>query len=456
MSRIILNLVWFLAVSCCFLPDPLAAQEPIPRGLELPPALNFAISPNPVGSGARAIGWGTAFIAVADDATAASHNPGGLVQLERPEISIVGSYFFRHDDQDVNRADTVIEDQNLDSIELNYLSVVYPFRLWHRNVTVSLNFQRLFNMEGDSDVASLLNPRECACAAVQRVSSRQTGQLFTISPAVAVQITPTFSVGVALNIWPDLFDNGWEQKVDVEAEGTISSGPRIVPFTSRGRIDEEFDFEGVNATIGFLWTINSIFTVGGVVRTPFTAKVRHKHKSELTVILEDGSEPVSIADSFTETLDMDMPLSYGLGVAAVISDSLTVALDVSRVHWSDFELEESRQADTVEVENATPSGKGAAVLNGDGDDITSVRLGAEYQWILPRIAVPFRAGVFYDPEPGDGGTDDFFGFSLGAGLVTGKVVLDMAYTFRTGTIKSEANDTDVYQHTLISSLIYHF
>jgi hypothetical protein len=57
------------------------------------------------------MGWGTAFIAVADDATAASHNPGGLVQLERTDISIVGSYFYRHDDQDVSRAGTVIEDQ---------------------------------------------------------------------------------------------------------------------------------------------------------------------------------------------------------------------------------------------------------------------------------------------------------------------------------------------------------
>ncbi|MCJ7810524.1 MAG: hypothetical protein MUP26_09715, partial [Desulfobulbaceae bacterium] len=38
-------------------------------------------SPNPVGSGARALGMGGAFIAIADDATAASWNPAGLIQL---------------------------------------------------------------------------------------------------------------------------------------------------------------------------------------------------------------------------------------------------------------------------------------------------------------------------------------------------------------------------------------
>ncbi len=53
---------------------------------------------NPVGSGARAIGMGGAFIAVADDATAASWNPGGLTQLRLPEFSVVGSFYHRGED----------------------------------------------------------------------------------------------------------------------------------------------------------------------------------------------------------------------------------------------------------------------------------------------------------------------------------------------------------------------
>ena len=55
-------------------------------------------SPNPVGSGARALGMGGAFIAIADDATAASWNPGGLIQLETPEVSAVGAYIHREED----------------------------------------------------------------------------------------------------------------------------------------------------------------------------------------------------------------------------------------------------------------------------------------------------------------------------------------------------------------------
>ena len=72
--------------------SPVSAQEAVPQ------KVISASTPNPVGSGARAVGMGGAFIAVADDATAASWNPAGLTQLKKPEISFAYSYFKRRDD----------------------------------------------------------------------------------------------------------------------------------------------------------------------------------------------------------------------------------------------------------------------------------------------------------------------------------------------------------------------
>lgn len=94
-------LLW-LAVLCLMWPRALGAQD-LPFGISLPPSLNFATSASPVGSGARAQGKALAFIGVADDTTATSHNPGGLVQIECPEVSILGSYFLRSEQQDVSR-----------------------------------------------------------------------------------------------------------------------------------------------------------------------------------------------------------------------------------------------------------------------------------------------------------------------------------------------------------------
>ena len=242
----------------------------------------------------------------------------------------------------------------------------------------------------------------------------------------------------------------------MRGEGRVASGNRIVPFVSEGRIKEEFAFEGFNVTAGFLWTINRVFTLGGVLRSPFTAKVTRTHASSLTVTLQDGSAPVTSALSFREKLDMDLPLSYGLGLAARLSDRLTLSLDVARVHWSDFRLQESTRADVLLVDNGAPSGKGRAVLNGQADNTTSVRLGAEYLWIRPRVVIPFRAGFFYDPEPAAGGTDAFFGFSLGTGMAIKQFIVDVAYTFRAGTVQSAATDTTIYQHAILASVIYHF
>jgi long-subunit fatty acid transport protein len=279
------------------------------------------------------------------------------------------------------------------------------------------------------------------------------------SPVVAVQITPAFSIGVAFNIWPDVLgNNGWDQDVTVRGEGFVNSGADVTPFRSDGRIQEEFDFTGFNVTVGLLWAINRMVTVGGVVRTPFTADLDRKHASSLDVTLDpDGTATTVTSElAFTETLDMDMPLSYGVGIAVRLSDNLTLSLDVSRVHWSDFELEASTRDDVLLIENGAPSGKGTAVLNGEADDTTSVRLGAEYLWIRRNFLIPFRAGFFYDPEPGDGGTDNFFGFTLGSGITVKQFVFDFAYQFRTGTVESQAVDTTVHQHNVFASVIYHF
>ncbi len=60
-----------------------AAGQDQPVG---PPSLEISFS-NP---GARSLGFGGAFVALADDATAAFANPAGLVQLLEPEVSIEG------------------------------------------------------------------------------------------------------------------------------------------------------------------------------------------------------------------------------------------------------------------------------------------------------------------------------------------------------------------------------
>ncbi len=96
------------------------------------------------------------------------------------------------------------------------------------------------------------------------------------------------------------------------------------------------------------------------------------------------------------------------------------------------------------------------MLNGEADDTTTVRVGGEYLLIGPTWVVPFRAGVYYDPEPSGDGTDDFYGFTLGSGIAIKQFIFDIAYIFRTGTVQATSTDTDIYQHRVVASVIYHF
>ena len=105
--------------------------------------ISISSSPNPVGSGARALGMGGAFIGIADDATAASWNPSGLIQLEKPEVSVVGAYVLNGQDFSTDSNTEIENNFNDDFTNLNYVSASLPFNIGNRNMVVSLNYQRL-------------------------------------------------------------------------------------------------------------------------------------------------------------------------------------------------------------------------------------------------------------------------------------------------------------------------
>ncbi|GAI10837.1 unnamed protein product, partial [marine sediment metagenome] len=173
------------------------------------PMIPVASSPNPVGSGARAIGMGGAFIAIADDATAASWNPAGLIQLERPELSIVGAYFSRKEDFSSNIHPESDNKGMIDGLNINYFSTSYPFK-FYRNMVVSLNYQRLYEFQRGFDY--LLDYSSQGVNLEQDTLYSQSGYIGALGLAIAIELTPMFSFGATLNIWTEklLWKNGWE------------------------------------------------------------------------------------------------------------------------------------------------------------------------------------------------------------------------------------------------------
>jgi len=428
--------------SCSLLPDPAFSGQ-----------VEFSSSMNPVGSGARATGMGGAFIAVADDATAASWNPAGLIHLERPEISFVYSYYNRSQSyHSSSHPELMGTTHEIDLNDINYASFAYPFNLFDRNMIVTVNYQRLYDMNKKinttiseiSPLGGVLN---------NNVNFRQQGYLGAISPAIAIQITPELYFGATVNIFDDVFDTShWGFQQTGSKSGQVLGFPYREDYTWT----EKNTFSGLNANLGLLYTLNGRYSFGFVFKTPFTASVKKETSFVDSFQLSIPGSPLigSTNDSKTENLSFDMPLSYGFGFAYRHSDSLSFALDVYRTQWSDFAISDSSG-------NRINPISGAPLDQGKPQDTTQVRTGAEYLFIGNKLVVPVRAGFFYDPEPGRDHIDDFFGFSVGGGVAYDKLAFDFSYQYRWGNrvssdISQPGINNDVTQHTVMTSLIYHF
>ena len=409
------------------------------------PRLEIPSSFNPVGSGARALGMGGAFIAIADDATAASWNPGGLIQLETPEVSLVGAYTDRSEDLDFGTNPEASGSEGITTKNVNYLSAAYPFTWLGRNMIVSVNYQHLFDFYRDWDF-SLFN-QSPGISVEQDVSHTSEGSLSAIGMAAAIQVTPRISLGMTLNFWQDgLYQNQWEtEDINKWSDPSVPTTLKTIDYT-------RYEFSGFNYNLGMLWTITHNVTIGAVYKAPFTADIdRHEETFEF---VDDMGAP---SDYFEVDKDqeLDMPMSYGIGLSYRFSDSLSAALDIYRTEWDDFIYtdEDGNETSAISFKPADES---------DIEPTTQIRFGVEYLIIMDRSVIPLRGGCFYDPAPAEGSPDHYHGISLGSGIATGNIVIDLAYQYRFGNgVYDYMNENldfsaDVKEHIMYASIIYHF
>jgi hypothetical protein len=107
-----------------------------------------------LGSGARALGMGGAFLARADDATAASWNPAGLSYLRRPEMSLVGAR---------NVFNTDVEGGDISRFtgwSPDFGAITFPLSIKSAGGAIQLSFQRVIPFDGNRTIErnSGLNP----------------------------------------------------------------------------------------------------------------------------------------------------------------------------------------------------------------------------------------------------------------------------------------------------------
>ncbi len=455
--------------------------------------MEITSSPNVVGSGARAMGVGGAFIAIADDATAASWNPAALIMLKEPESAVMVSY------EDRERSGT--GDYSANYYDFNYIAVSYPFTLLRRNMIISFNYQRLFDFNSEFENVAhdpglpddpppfmnegeLPNGNDLLSKNITRtpkdlyIEQDVSGDIGALAPAFAVQITPELSAGFTLNFWMDgVINDGYEAKYksaesgynvtdryfyeDVNDNGTgeetellgVDEGSKQL-FSSRTSIDRTYDLWGINANLGLLWSPNYNLSIGAVYKFPFTATADFDYEYEHIQKTYDHGDPADpdddewvtsppARDSYERRYKIRFPAVYGMGAAWRFNDNFTMALDVSYTEWDKFIIQEYEKVgrsktypmgiggDKYVPTKRTSAVNGLATGEADVDGVFTVRTGAEYLFILPKTIIPARVGFAYDPEPAHGSSDDFYAVTCGTGVMLwDRLIFDIAYQHR--------------------------
>lgn len=380
---------WPVLVVLAGLAAPGAAQEG-------PVVFEFSFS-NP---GARSMGLGGAFAALADDATAAFANPAGLVQLIEPEFSIEGrSWSSETEFVQGGRANGEPTGEGVDTAlgprlgvsssdvsELAFTSLVFPTERW----SIALYRHTWADFELTSEVNSLFGVVDGELDRSEDVRARTRVSVVNSGLVVAAQLTDRFSVGVAavhFDAEMDSFSSEYAQ--DEEAFFELNPFTADLLDTTYSHQAQTSDFV---AHAGFLLRATARWSFGGFYREGPELEL---HVVEVAGPADDESPEGTVQlDALTP---LAMPDVYGLGLAfRTVGGAATVSFEWARVGYSSI-------TDSLDSSVFDP---GQIELS-DGDEL---HMGLEYVFVKARPVVGLRLGAWRDPDHrvGSGPNADLF------------------------------------------------
>lgn len=374
MTRRLRELPWLVILA--LIAAPAAAQEQ-------PVTFEFSFS-NP---GARSMGLGGAFAALADDATAAFANPAGLVQLIEPELSAEGRVSSRRTELvQGGRASGEPSGEGIDTVnglrhgvskreqtEVPFSSLVYPIKKW----SFALYRHTWADFDLSSRIDGLFAIEEGEDSRAGDIRARTRVKVVNTGLAGAYELTERWSVALGLVYYEGEMDSLAEEFAqDEEAfyEPSAFSAERLDT-----RYSHQAKASGVSLHAGFLWRASPQWSVGGYFR----------QGPRLELVVMETAGPAE--DDFPEgtivlhaTSPLRLPDVYGLGVAfRSKGGAWTVGCEWSRVRYSS--ITEGLDVDVFDPDQ---------IRLPDGDE---VHLGLEYAFVRSQPVVALRLGAWQDP-----------------------------------------------------------
>lgn len=454
-----------LALALAALPVASAAQGETTR-IDITGRQNLTL-----GSGARAMGMGGAFLARADDATAASWNPAGLSYLRLPEVSLVGVW---HKFAVERPTSSDILNDRFEGQAIDFGAVTWPVAIKEARGAVQLSYQRAVTFDGRRRIEE----REAGTFRLKRIDDFRSGGGFdVISLGTGLRLTRALRAGLTANRWL----NGYSQKLT----RTV-----IIPADTK-RPQREFDLRfrpsGWTFNAGVMWSPIEPLNIAAVYKTPFTASVLvDQTRRDYWVEVSDAPDQVTTSSYANDDVRLDLPASFGFGVSWRARETLTLSADFTQTRWSQARIRGFFDLDVTGPTSAdgTPATTPPPIVRpelqyptldevperGDTEalrraqkDKQEFRLGVEWVLIAGDFRIPLRAGYFNDRQivPNtSGGTPRFNGVTIGLGLGISSVLLDIAYVYEYGeyfeTVDAATVRNALRTDRVYASVIYRF
>ncbi len=323
--------------------------------------------------GARSSAMGGAFIALADDATAAEANPAGLTILTKPEVS----FEYRHTEVNENELNSaqiaggeqgtlfVFTTNRIDTQDQpSYVSVVYPSGNW----TFGFSRQEVIKQDAvvNETIDTLLNSGSGSIVAEINANGTVQQDIVNWNFAAGVKLSESFSLGGTVRYSP----------LDWNTDVT-----NLFTIRDLGIVDVD----------GFHTSINDNdkawgFNIGGLWKSPhasFGLVYKRNPKFEVTE-LEDGLLIEGGPRSFANVLKV--PDNFGGGVAVKPNDNITLTADIVYIKFDDL-TEGFEAGHSVFTLGYTNDNLQFKVDNG-----IDYKVGSEFVVFVRNVPVALRAG----------------------------------------------------------------
>jgi long-subunit fatty acid transport protein len=388
-----------------------------------------------LGSGARARSLGGAFVGVADDASALTWNPAGLIQISKTQASVSGSVVRLKTENDIKYASyssrNFDRDYTKDLLNLAAGSFVAPVRIKGHPFVAAANYQRVIDDNDDfwdrSDISYDIVAASFVLRGVSAPEENNTESirnLHRFALGFGTDIYDKFSIGGAVNIY---YGNGASQyKSLVQDTLPVSGGVQVYDTAAVYWIQNTRDAQSYSG-VGLMGSImyrTDKFRLGASISAPHELVTEHDIKRADTLYIKSVRVPGRGTPATTPrpTLylgktKIEVPLTFGLGASVQVTPKFLLSGDVelrstgSTKYFVRSEEPPATSADslnlftlpssiyyndTTETSYYDASGKLVEIFNEfelGYESSMQVRLGAEYMLPTKYGTIPLRGGI---------------------------------------------------------------